>query len=71
MGYESIEVEGVPNQSLAPYSLILIDGNLVNAGTILNVIPLQPAGNVGSNGLLLVRSGAAIAVPSINSGTNA
>lgn len=70
-GFESIEIEGVPNHSLATYSLLVIDGNPANAGTVLNVIPLQPAGNIGSNGLLLVRTSTATVVPSINAGTNA
>lgn len=70
-GFESIEIEGVPNHRLATYSLLVIDGNPANPGTVLNVIPLQSAGNMGSNGLLLVRSSTAIVVPSINAGTKA
>jgi hypothetical protein len=79
-GRESIEITGQPNQSLAGFKLVIVEGDiLVNA--VLPPLGQRPAGTVdvildlsaytlGSNGVLLIRDTTRVLEPAPASGTN-
>jgi hypothetical protein len=66
-GQEFVEIVANPSENLSTYTLLVIDGDGTNAGTIDVARPLTVA---GTNGMLLLRDAAAVISPGPASGTN-
>ncbi|MFO0828952.1 MAG: thrombospondin type 3 repeat-containing protein [Phycisphaerales bacterium] len=68
-GQEGIELSGPPNQSLAGYYILVIEGDGTSAGSVDVVLDLSSY-TLGSNGLLLIRDSASVIAPAPSANTS-